>query len=198
MTKILLAILILTITGVFGIGVQAASTSKSSDNKIIKGAISKYKQKNYVGCISDLKEFTENDKTSAVAWYYLASSYMEIGMTTEAHEAFNKTIELNTVPALTSYAIQAEMCMETNEKCKYKEFTYDEIKKLKADPVSFMAEYNTQKEEAPKSETDTEIDKLIKGAYSNNIHPSARDFIMQERAKMKQNEINSTPAQNKV
>ncbi len=190
MKKILLALLILSITGVFGIAAQVCASD--SDNKIIKGAISKYKQKNYIGCISDLKEFTEKDETSAVAWYYLGSSYMKIAMTDEAHEAFNKTIELNTVPILTSYAIQAQLCMENNEKCKYKEFTYDEIKKLKADPVAFMVEYNTKKEEAPKKEADVEIDKLIKGAYSNNIHPSARDFIMQERVKMKQNEINSS------
>ncbi len=190
MKKILLALLIAAITGVFGIAARV--NASDSDNKIINGAISKYKQKNYIGCISDLKEYTKKDKTSAVAWYYLGSSYMKIAMTDEANEAFEKTIELNTVPILTSYAIQAQMCMENNEKCKYKDFTYDEIKKLKADPAAFMVEYNQKKEEAPKKETDVEIDKLIKGAYSNNIHPSARDFIMQERAKMKQNEINSS------
>ncbi len=196
MKKILLAVLILTITGVFGIA--APVNAASSDDKIIKEAINKYKQKNYLGCISDLKEYTTKDTSSAVAWYYLGSAYMQIAMTDEAHEAFNKTIDLNTVPKLTSYAIQAEMCMENNEKCKYKEFTFDEIKKLKADPVAFMVEYNEKLKETPKNETDVEIDKLIKGAYSNNIHPSARAFIMQERAKMKQNEINSTPIQNKV
>ena len=190
MKKILFAVLILTVTGLYGIAAQVSTSN--IDNKTIKDAISKYKQKNYIGCISDLKAYTAKDVTSAVAWYYLGSSYMKIAMTDEAHEAFNKTIELNTVPILTSYAIQAQMCMENNEKCKYKDFTYDEIKKLKADPVAFMVEYNQKKEAVPHKQTDVEIDKLIKGAYSNNLHPSARDFIMQERAKMKQNEINSS------
>lgn len=173
-------------------GIQLAF---ASDSSVITGAIEKYKKKNYLGCISDLNLFTEKDTTNAVAWYYLGSAYMNISMNTEAHAAFEKVIELNTVPKLTSYAIQAELCMESKEKCKYENFTLAEIKKLKADPTNFLKEYFEKKNEVVEKDPQTvQIENLIKGSYANHIHPDAQEFIRQERLKMKQNEINADKA----
>lgn len=171
------------------------SANAAEDSATIKAAISKYKNKNYAGCISDLQMYTQKDPSSAIAWYYLGNSYMNIAMKDEAHAAFEKVIELNTVPKLTSYSIQAELCMENPDSCQYQNFTLDEIKKLKLDPVAFLQEYftkSTQVEE--KDEQTVQIENLIKGSYSNNIHPDAQEFIRQQRLKMKQNEINSNRA----
>lgn len=166
-----------------------------SDAKVIKEAIKKYKEKNYVGCISDLRLYTEKDPSNAVAWYYLGNSYMNISMKPDAHAAFEKVIALNTVPKLTSYSIQAQICMENVTKCEYRNFTYEEIKQLKANPTSFMDEYFSKLNTKPVKDAETiEIEKLINGSYPNNMAPEAREFIRQERAKMKTTEINNDQA----
>ncbi len=180
-------VLLLTVSNINSVFAADQGTAE------IKGAISKYKNKNYLGCISDLRMYTEKDPSSAVAWYYLGNAYMNIAMKTDAHKAFDKVVQLNTVPKLTSYAIQAKICMENPAKCDYQNFSYQEIVKLKADPVSFLEEYFANLNSGNRVDADTlEIEKLINGSYSNNMHPSVRDFIMQERAKMKQNEINAS------
>lgn len=168
---------------------------KESDAKVIKEAIKKYKEKNYVGCISDLRLYTQKDPSNAVAWYYLGNSYMNIAMKPDAHAAFEKVITLNTVPKLTSYSIQAQICMENTAKCEYRNFNADEIKKLKANPTTFLEEYFAKVNAKPEKDPETvEIEKLINGSYPNNIAPEANEFIRQERAKMKTTEINNNQA----
>ncbi len=163
----------------------------AEDNAVIKGAIKKYKDKNYLGCISDLQIYTKKEPKSAIAWYYLGNAYMKIALREEAHEAFEKVIELNTVPKLTSYSIQAELCMENAEKCQYQNFTLEEINKLKADPTAFLEEYFTKKDEVVQEDAQTvQIKELINGKYGT-VHPEAKEFINQEHLKMRQNEINA-------
>ncbi len=168
--------------------------AKDTNIQVIKDAISKYKNKNYVGCISDLRMYTEKDPSSAIAWYYLGNSYMNIAMKQEAHAAFEKVIALNTVPKLTSYSIQAQICMENPTKCNYQNFSTDEIKKLKADPTAFLEQYFANLANTGKDADTVEIEQLINGSYSQNIHPQAQEFIRQEKTKMKQNEINTDQA----
>lgn len=179
---------------ILSIGFITRVYAKETNMQLIKDAISKYKNKNYVGCISDLRMYTEKDPSSAIAWYYLGNSYMNIAMKQEAHAAFEKVIALNTVPKLTSYSIQAQICMENPTKCNYQNFSTDEIKKLKADPTAFLEQYFANLANTGKDADTVEIEQLIKGSYSQNIHPQAREFIRQEKTKMKQNEINTDQA----
>ncbi len=179
---------------ILSIGFITRVYAKDTNIQVIKDAISKYKNKNYVGCISDLRMYTEKDPSSAIAWYYLGNSYMNIAMKQEAHAAFEKVIALNTVPKLTSYSIQAQICMENPTKCNYQNFSTDEIKKLKADPTAFLEQYFANLANTGKDADTVEIEQLIKGSYSQNIHPQAREFIRQEKTKMKQNEINTDQA----
>lgn len=179
---------------ILSIGFITRVYAKETNIQVIKDAISKYKNKNYVGCISDLRMYTEKDPSSAIAWYYLGNSYMNIAMKQEAHAAFEKVIALNTVPKLTSYSIQAQICMENPTKCNYQNFSTDEIKKLKADPTAFLEQYFANLANTGKDADTVEIEQLIKGSYSQNIHPQAREFIRQEKTKMKQNEINTDQA----
>ncbi len=193
MKKIFIALLMLSVITTFGIQSANAITDKEGTG-IIKAAIAKYKNKNYLGCISDLRMYVKNDPTSAIAWYYLGNSYMNIAMKSEAHEAFDRVVQINSVPKLTSYSIQAKICMENPTRCQYQDFTYDEINKLKADPLNFLDQYFASLNQDTRSADEIEIERLIDGYYNNNIHPSAKDFIMQEKAKMKQLEINANKA----
>ncbi len=191
MKKLLAIFTALLITGSFVIQpVNAAESTAKNDSGTVKNAIKKYKDKNYVGCISDLKIYTEQDPKSSIAWYYLGNAYMNIAMNEEAFEAFDKVIELNDVPKLTSYSIQAELCMKDKVNCSYKDFTKDEIKSLKADPQGFLQAYNAKKAVPKVDAQSQEIEKLINGSYPNNIHPSAMQFINQEKTKIKQTKIN--------
>ena len=190
MKKLFITTLMLTIlSGFFGI-VSAAEKVQEMDPDAIRGAISKYKDKNYIGCISDLRIYTEKDPSSAVAWYYLGNSYMKIAMIQEANDAYNRVISINTVPVLTSYSIQAQMCMQDTTKCDYQNFTYDEIKELRKNPAGFISEYlSTMRNK--NSDADTiEIEKLINGSYPEHVHPDAKNFIIEEKTKIQQNSYN--------
>ncbi len=177
------------------LNIQAVYAEDEQGSKVIKAAIEKYKAKNFVGCISDLRLYTDKDPSNAIAWYYLGNAYMNIAMKPEAHSAFEKVVELNTVPKLTSYSIQAQICMENPAKCQYQNFSYEEIKKLKADPTAFLEQYFASLNSTETKDPDTiEIEKLINGDYPNNIHKNAKEFIDNERAKMRTTEINENKA----
>lgn len=187
-----LGILIVLIS-YFANNITAQAYTPQESKAMIKQAIAKYKEKNYLGCISDLKIYTEADPENAVAWYYLGSSYMNIAMKDNANMAFDKVISLNTVPQLTSYSVQAQLCMNDPTKCKYQNFNYEEIQKLKENPINFFNELlNAEPKVEIKDEDIIEIDKLIDGAYSDNIHPEAKAFIDQERIKIQQSKMNAS------
>lgn len=189
MKKLFILGLVFSIVGLFCISnsVQASESNAA----IIKGAIEKYKNRNFLGCISDLKIETAKDPTSAIAWYYLGNAYMNIAMKQEAHEAFDKVVQLNTVPKLTSYSIQAKVCMENPARCTYQDFNKDQISQLKADPTGFLESYFANLNKDTRSETDIEIEKLINGGYGGNLHPDAKNVILQERTKIQQTQGNN-------
>lgn len=190
MKKLFIAGLMIAVLGGLFNTVFALEQVKEMDPGAIKGAITKYKDRNYVGCISDLRMYTEKDPSSAIAWYYLGNSYMKISMQQEANEAYNRVVSLNTVPILTSYSIQAQMCMQDPTKCEYQNFSYDEIKELRRNPSEFISQFLASQQNKETDANTVEIEKLINGSYSNNMHPDAKTFIMQEKTKMRQNEIN--------
>lgn len=204
MKKLLIFIMALVLGLTMGhkaISEEAVDTVEKIDTKketveedrvqMIKDAIEKYKEKNFIGCISDLRMFVATEPDNPVAWYYLGNSYMNIALKPEAHQAFDKVVQINTVPILTSYSIQAKICMENPTKCDYQEFNAEQIKKLKADPTTFLDSYFASLNIDTRNPSEIEIENLINGHYSNNIHPDAKDFIINERAKIKQSEINA-------
>ena len=188
----ILGILIVLISYIANSSTAQAFTQQES-KAMIKQAIAKYKEKNYLGCISDLKIYTEVDPENAVAWNYLGSSYMNIAMKDNAKMAFDQVITLNTVPQLTSYSVQAKLCMDDPTKCRYQNFNYEEIQKLKENPVNFFNELlNAKPKVEIKDEDIVEIDKLIDGEYGGNVHPEAKAFIDQERIKIEQSKMNAS------
>ena len=193
MKKTFILVVLMVLIGYFSADSVQAAYTKQESKELIQAAISKYKEKNYLGCISDLKEYTTNDPSSAVAWYYLGSSYMNVAMKNDARTAFQEVISLNTVPQLTSYAVQAQLCMEDATKCQYRNFNFEQIQKLRENPQGFFSELlNANKvPEVIKDENIVEIDKLIDGEYTGNIHPDAKAFIDQERVKIQQSKMNA-------
>ncbi len=186
--KFILGLVITLLISICSLEVFAAEKNPAA----IKEAIKKYKNKNYLGCISDLKIYTEQNPSSAIAWYYLGNSYMNISMQNEANSAFDKVVELNTVPKLTSYSIQAQLCMKDPSQCEYKNYTLQEIEQLKLDPLKFLEEYNKPKvvEEVQQDPRVVEINRLINGEFQGNIHPEADNFIKQESLKMEGQRMN--------
>lgn len=183
MKKLFILGLVFSIVGMFCF----SNNVLASDSSVVKEAIEKYKNKNFLGCISDLRIETEKDPTNTVAWYYLGNAYMHIAMKEDAHYAFDQVIMLNTVPKLTSYSIQAKLCMENNQRCEYQEFTKDEIAQLRANPVKFLESYFANLNNKNQSEEDAVIEKLINGGYNGKIHPDANEVILQERANIQGN-----------
>jgi|GEM_PF-6943445 len=176
-----------------GFCAAADNTEKRYENpQAIKNSIDYYKKGNYLACISTLNEYTQKDPYSPIAWYYLGSAYMHIAMVDEATQAFDKVIALSKVPKLTSYSIQAQLCMKDSKNCKYTNFSPAEIKKLKEDPVGFLNEYYAALEAGRiKSDDVIQIENLINGSYAAGIHPDAQDFILNQRAVIKASQINS-------
>jgi len=163
--------------------------------KAVKAAINKYKKGDYVGCIQDLTEYSEEDPSNVVAYYYMGISYMKVGLKDNAIEALQKVSTINTVPRLSSYAIQATRCMQNNiNPCEYKKYTDLQLDKLIKDPEGFFASLtgNTEQEKAPsESNAEDDIEKLINGDYPSNIHPDANRVIQETRLIQEQERVNA-------
>ena len=171
---------------------SAAKKVEADSSQEIKEAIEAYKKGDYLACISILKDYTMRYDDNAIAWYYLGSSYMNIAMINEANEAFDKVISLSTTSKLTSYAIQAQLCMRNPVGCKYENFTAAEVRKLRDNPAGFLQDYyRALRQKSIKTDDVIQIENLINGTYINNIHPQAQDFILTEKAKIKAAQINS-------
>ncbi|MBQ2872142.1 tetratricopeptide repeat protein [bacterium] len=145
-------LLLLLLTLVFvGVPSYAAQNTSSALNDAVK----KYKAKNYVGCIQDTLDITKKDPSNAVAYYYLAISYANIGKKDEAISAYEKVVSLSTNNTLSDYAERGQLCLENTEACK---------KKL---PENF----------------DKELDNFIKGTQgiSNEVKQHLKDVMIEQR-----------------
>ena len=160
----------------------------------VRVAINKYKHHDYVGCIQDLEEYSESDPSNAIAFYYSGIAYMKVGMKDKAVQAFEKVASINSVPILSSYAIQATNCMNSNiSPCVYKKYSKDEIEEMLVDPGAFFAKKDSEPENKAEEAVsiDSDIDKLIHGAYPDNIHPDANKVIQETRLIQEQERVNA-------
>lgn len=187
--------LIVTAAILLGMGVPVLADVSCPN--AVRQAINKYKTQDYIGCIQDLEEYSQDDPTNSISYYYTGIAYMKIGMKEKAIESFSKVSALNSIPILSSYAIQASQCMITNQSpCVYKKYNATEIEEMILDPTAFF----TREAEAPELEINretvplealTDIDKLIQGVYPENIHPDANKTIQETRLIQEQEKVNS-------
>lgn len=71
-----------------------------------KQGVQQYKIGNYIGATEIMQQVTAADPGNAVAHYYLAISYVQIGKKDEAIKEYNNVIALNPAPKLVSYSKQ--------------------------------------------------------------------------------------------
>ncbi|MGN0005099.1 MAG: hypothetical protein ACI37Z_03920 [Candidatus Gastranaerophilaceae bacterium] len=184
---------ILAVTILLGLGLQVWAADLCP--KSVRVAINKYKAQDYIGCIQDLEEYSEEDPSNAVAYYYTGIAYMNVGMRDKSIEAFNKVATINSVPLLSSYALQATNCMNNDIKpCKYKKYSKSEIDELVQNPAAFFEKKASEPEDvAPEAsiEDTTDIDRLIQGKYPDNIHPDARKVIQETKLQQEQDRLNA-------
>ncbi len=178
---------------IIGFGMQAFAANLCP--QAVRVAINKYKAQDYIGCIQDLEEYSEDDPSNAVAYYYTGIAYMNVGMRDKSIEAFNKVATINSVPILSSYAIQATNCMNNSiVPCKYKKYSKAEIEELVQDPAAFFAKKAAEPEDAAPVadiEDTSDIDRLIQGKYPDNIHPDARKVIQETKLQQEQDRLNA-------
>lgn len=172
-----------------------ADTQLKDDIAIIRGAIRSYKAQNYTQCISTLTEYVKTHPVSAAAFYYLGNSYMKVGLGEKARENYSRTVDINTVPQLTSYAIQAIDCIDRGPglPCVYYSFNKKQIAELQANPTIYLESVrNNLLAEDVVEGTDEEIEKLIqaKGIYADRIHPEVKQVLSNERTQREKYNMN--------
>lgn len=97
------------------IAVQAESHSNGLSTATL---VKKYKAGNYTGCLQDAQYVVKKDPSNAVAYYYMAISYVQAGNQTEAINAYKKVLSLKPNATLYKYATTGKTCLETPDKCK--------------------------------------------------------------------------------
>lgn len=80
-------------------------------------AISKYKQKNYTGCIQDLTPIVEKDANNDIAQYYIGIAYARLGIKDKAQEAYNNVISTSKDDKLVKYSKKALACLNDQPEC---------------------------------------------------------------------------------
>ena len=192
--------ILITAAVIAGMSLPVLANVYCPDN--VRIAIDKYKAQDYVGCIQDLEEYAQKDPTNAIAYYYTAIAYMKVGMKDKAIENFEKVSMINSVPVLSSYAVQASKCMmEETSPCIYKRYTKDEIAEMVKDPFAFFEKKEleaqqkesgeTKEEEIVSEEEMDDIDRLIKGQYPDNVHPDANRIIQETKLIQEQERVNA-------
>ncbi len=87
-------------------------------NANMKSAVSKYKAGNYAGCLQELFSLVKKEPSNAAAYYYMAMAYTHIDMQSEAVDAYEKVIALNSNAYLTEFAEKGRDCLTGGPKCQ--------------------------------------------------------------------------------
>lgn len=102
-------------------GITFAATNKgNAPTSLVYQAISKYKNRNYTGCIQDLDYAISHGRSSDVAFYYKALSYARLGMKEDARSAYESAYNMTSNYTLAEYAKQAISCIDDPETCDSK------------------------------------------------------------------------------
>lgn len=92
------------------------SFAKSTISAPLKVAIKKYKYGNYAGCLQDCENIVVKNP-SAIAYYYMAMSYVKAGKKSEAIQAYQKVLSFKPNARLAEYATTGKRCLETPDQC---------------------------------------------------------------------------------
>lgn len=117
--KLKQALVYTLITGILLTGTitYAAQKRENVPSSFLYNAINKYKQKNYTGCIQDMDYIIQKGRPSDLVYYYKAISYAQLGMQTEARQAYESAAAITSNRILKDYANQAMMCIDDPTTC---------------------------------------------------------------------------------
>ncbi len=102
------------------IGLSSVVQAKSPTKGSLAEAIKLYKAKNYSQSYILLDNIVKKDPSNALAHYYLAMTYAQIGRSTDAIESYKRVIELVPEGKLNAYATKGKTCIEQPENCHEK------------------------------------------------------------------------------
>lgn len=94
-----------------------ASPNTYYDPALIESLITKYKEKNYVGCIQEAQAKMQQDNPNPVAMYYMALSYTQIGDVKAALDIYDAILKLKPGDTLTECAIRGRDCLIGGPSC---------------------------------------------------------------------------------
>lgn len=94
-----------------------ASPATYYDPALIESLITKYKQKNYVGCIQEAQAKMQQDNPNPVAMYYMALSYTQIGDVKAALDLYDAILKLKPSETLTECAVRGRDCLIGGSSC---------------------------------------------------------------------------------
>lgn len=114
MKKVALLFITLLIAGICG----CYAVPQVKVDPDVYAAISLYKQKNFTGAVQSSKAALKKNPDDVLAQYYLAISYVQLGMRTQALDAFNEVIKKGPENgSLTKISKQAVECYGDQTKC---------------------------------------------------------------------------------
>ena len=146
----------------------------------LAGAIEKYKKSDYSGCIQELLSYVIKEPADAVAFYYIAMSYANIGDNSAAVEAYQKVIDLTKDPKLSEYAVKGKDCLTNGPTCLNTETN----QKNKGGKGS-----NESPEQSAANET-VLLEKFINEPYGSGLSQEMEKQMKEETLKQIQESIN--------
>ena len=159
--------------------IKLEKNEKFYPNANVKSAIAKYKKGNYIGCIQELYSLTEKDPSNALAYYYLAMAYANVGASSDAVSAYEKVISLGSNKFLVDYATKGRDCLTGGPAC--------------APPPP--PETDEKDEEVSKEEA--ALDEFINAPYGNGLSPELNLEMKKKELKNIQQTINKKEDLNK-
>lgn len=162
--------------------VFAASNKSSVPASFVYQAISKYKNRNYTGCIQDLDYAISHGRSSDIAYYYKALSYARLGMRDEAKTAYQSAYDITSNSILAEYAKEAIACIDEPTSCgsggaddistfiKSKEFLHQDVKEVLKQQAIERSKNNINNDANPGN------DNLKYINYNNNAMPTDKEI----------------------
>ncbi len=147
MKKIILCLLAFVIISGSAQVVLAKSLVVSAPVKV---AIKKYKAGNYTGCLQDCQRIVRYNPNDALAYYYMAMSYVHAGRKDEAIGAYSKVMGLSANERLINYAQTGKRCLETPDQC-HQDSSTPELDRFIANPGTDGMSYTVRKDIEKKS-----------------------------------------------
>ena len=157
--------LFISFTLLLGLSINPVVASEKIDTDINK-MIQLYKSENYLGCIDSSIKILEENPSNIFAYYYKGLSYTQLGKTSDAVNAFEKVISLNTNPTLVEYSKKANACISSPQECEKYEKEVGEleafIKSSKFFSNSVQSQVNQKKLDRMKENINDEVNNTEK------------------------------------